>query len=108
MSQHLESKQAAETSATTTSHRPDRRHSMRGGVHGEPSRAHLIALTLGTYREMPRLSLHLHQAARLFGPRERRASSSYATSFEMADSVSPPMAITLLRPAACVKAYCNT
>jgi hypothetical protein len=39
-------------------------------VHGEPARAHLITLILGTYAEMPGLSLHLHQAARLFGLRE--------------------------------------
>jgi hypothetical protein len=39
-------------------------------VHGEPSRADLIALILGTDAEMPGLSLHLHQAARLFGLRE--------------------------------------
>jgi len=70
VSQHLESKQAAENSATAISHRPERRRTTRGGVHGEPSRAHLIALILGTYAEMPGLSLHLHQAARLFGLRE--------------------------------------
>ena len=39
-------------------------------MHDEPARAHLIALILGTYAEMPGLSLHLHQAARLFGLRE--------------------------------------
>jgi hypothetical protein len=43
---------------------------MRDSVHGEPSRAHLVALILGTYEEMPGLSLYLHQAARLFGLRE--------------------------------------
>jgi hypothetical protein len=39
-------------------------------VQGVPSRARLVALILGTYAEMPGLSLHLHQAARLFGLRE--------------------------------------
>ncbi len=43
---------------------------MRGTAYGEPSRAQLIALILGTYEEMPGLSLYLHQAARLFGLRE--------------------------------------
>jgi hypothetical protein len=70
VSQHLESKHAAETSAPTMSHGSERRRSMRGSVHGEPSRAHLVALILGTYEEMPDLSLNLHQAARLFGLRE--------------------------------------
>ena len=70
MSQHLESDRAAEDSATTMPHKPERRRSPRGGVHGEPSRAHLIALIVGTYAEMPGLSLYLHQAARLFGLRE--------------------------------------
>ncbi len=70
VSQHLESKQAVENAATATTHRRERRRTTRGGVHGEPSRAHLVALILGTYAEMPGLSLHLHQAARLFGLRE--------------------------------------
>jgi hypothetical protein len=70
VSQHLESEQPAENSATTISQRPERRRSARGGVHGEPARAQLIALILGSYAEMPGLSLHLHQAARLFGLRE--------------------------------------
>jgi hypothetical protein len=69
VSQHLESKQTAKGS-TTISARPERRHAPRDGVHGEPSRAHLVALVLGTYAEMPGLSLYLHQAARLFGLRE--------------------------------------
>jgi hypothetical protein len=69
-SQHLEATQAAEKSATTTRQRHDRRRSVRGGVHGEPPRAHLVALILGTYAEMPGLSLHVPQAARLFGLRE--------------------------------------
>jgi hypothetical protein len=70
VSQRLESEQAPENSATTISQRPERRRSARGGVHGEPTRAQLIALILGSYAEMPGLSLHLHQAARLFGLRE--------------------------------------
>jgi hypothetical protein len=40
-------------------------------VNAEPERVHLAALILGTYAEMPGLSLHLHQAARLFGLRDR-------------------------------------
>jgi hypothetical protein len=66
VSQHLQSKQAAENS-TTISQRLERRRSARGGVHGEPHRTQLIARILGSYAEMPGLSLHLHQAARLFG-----------------------------------------
>ena len=69
MSQHRESPRGAANPATIRP-RPDRRRSARGGVHAEPARAHLIALILGTYAEMPGLSLHLHQAARLFGLRE--------------------------------------
>jgi hypothetical protein len=49
----------------------ERRQSSRGGTAGEPSRSQLVALIRGTYREMPGLSLHLRQAARLFGLRER-------------------------------------
>jgi hypothetical protein len=41
------------------------------GAHTEPERRHLVALVLGSYAEMPGLSLHLHQAARLFGLRDR-------------------------------------
>jgi hypothetical protein len=33
----------------------------------EPSRSHLVSMIVGAYREMPGLSLHLPQAARLFG-----------------------------------------
>lgn len=47
----------------------ERRRTVRG-VNGEPSRSHLVALVLGTYAEMPGLSLYLPQAARLFGLRE--------------------------------------
>ena len=70
VSPHLGWKLASGRPATTTFNRPERRRSARGGVHGEPSRAHLITLILGTYAEMPGLSLHLPQAARLFGLRE--------------------------------------
>jgi hypothetical protein len=49
---------------------PDRRRSVRDGISGEPPRARLVALILGTYAEMPGLSLHLHQASRLFGLRD--------------------------------------
>lgn len=69
-SHSVESKPAAGHSATTMSNRPERRRLSRDGVHGEPSRARLIALILGTYAEMPGLSLQLPQAARLFGLRE--------------------------------------
>ena len=69
-SQHFEANQSAESSTATITERRERRCSVRGGVHGEPARAHLVALILGTYAEMPGLSLHLHQAARLFGLRE--------------------------------------
>jgi hypothetical protein len=50
--------------------RPERRKAMRGGVRGEPSRSQLTTLILGTFAEMPGLSLHAHQAARLFGLRQ--------------------------------------
>ena len=66
---NLESKNVGEPSATMP-HRPERRNAKRGGVRGEPSRPQLTSLILGTYAEMPGLSLHLHQAARLFGLRE--------------------------------------
>lgn len=44
----------------------DRRRQHRGDG-AEPARAELVAMVLGTFREMPGLSLHLNQAARLFG-----------------------------------------
>ena len=47
---------------------PERRQRIRGGPE-EPERRHLVAVILGTYREMPGLCLHLNQAARLFGLR---------------------------------------
>jgi hypothetical protein len=48
---------------------PERRAMRRGTVGAEPPRAHLQALILATYRDMPGLSLHLPQAARLLGLR---------------------------------------
>jgi hypothetical protein len=45
----------------------DRRRLTRGTSPAEPSRSHLISSIVGAYREMPGLSLHLQQAARLFG-----------------------------------------
>jgi hypothetical protein len=45
----------------------ERRLHRRDGPTGEPPRRHLEAMIIGTYREMPGLSLHLAQAARLFG-----------------------------------------
>jgi DNA-binding response OmpR family regulator len=49
----------------------ERRRHRRGDVGGEPHRRSLQAMILGSYREMPGLSLSLQQAARLFGLRER-------------------------------------
>ena len=46
----------------------NRRHLQRG-ASAEPLRAELVAMVLGTFREMPGLCLHLNQAARLFGVR---------------------------------------
>jgi hypothetical protein len=46
----------------------ERRKHARGGAT-EPSRAQLVTMVIGTFREMPGLSLHLNQAARLFGVR---------------------------------------
>ena len=59
--------------ATGAHHRrdgADRRRLARGVTQGEPTRSQLTMLILGTYREMPGLSLNLQQAARLFGLRE--------------------------------------
>ncbi len=47
----------------------ERRRERRGGREGEPSRSVLVSMIVGMYREMPGLSLHLDQAARLFGLR---------------------------------------
>ena len=43
----------------------ERRKHARGPAT-EPSRAQLVTMVIGTFREMPGLSLHLNQAARLF------------------------------------------
>jgi hypothetical protein len=50
----------------TPRQRLERRASVRGGP-GHPTRADLVSMIVGSYREMPGLSLHLHQAVRLFG-----------------------------------------
>jgi len=68
---HNQSTRGSENTATSLSHRTERRRSPRGGVNAEPERVHLVALILDTYAEMPGLSLHLRQAARLFGLRDR-------------------------------------
>jgi hypothetical protein len=47
----------------------DRRERPRGTVTSEPSRHQLESMILGMYHEMPGLSLHVAQAARLFGLR---------------------------------------
>ena len=47
----------------------ERRLRPRDAVGGEPSRRRLEAMIIGTYQEMPGLTLHLGQAARLFGLR---------------------------------------
>jgi hypothetical protein len=47
----------------------ERRHNERGTPSTEPSRTELVSMILGTFREMPGLSLHMNQAARLFGLR---------------------------------------
>jgi hypothetical protein len=46
---------------------PDRRLDTRGPPPLQPHRPQLVAMILGTYREMPGLCLHLNQAGRLFG-----------------------------------------
>jgi hypothetical protein len=48
----------------------ERRRSHRGSIEGEPPRPQLVRMIEASYREMPGLSLHLRQAARLFGLRE--------------------------------------
>lgn len=47
----------------------ERRLRRRDAVVGEPPRRQLESTIIGTFREMPGLSLHLAQAARLFGLR---------------------------------------
>ena len=47
----------------------ERRSRSRDSVKGEPPRGALKPMIIGTFREMPGLSLHLPQAARLFNLR---------------------------------------
>ena len=54
---------------------PDRRQGNRGAPFGEPTRQQLTATILGCYKDLPGLSLHLQQAARLFGLRLRTCES---------------------------------
>lgn len=58
------------SAASRTPASSERRRAARDGVATEASRSRLVALVLGTYAEMPGLSLYLNQAARLFGLRE--------------------------------------
>ena len=51
--------------------RPDRRVAPRDTPGAEPSRARLITLVEGTFREMPGLELTLRQAVRFFALRDR-------------------------------------
>lgn len=48
----------------------ERRLRRRDAISGEPQRRQLEAMIIGTYGEMPGLSLHLRQATRLFGLRD--------------------------------------
>ena len=48
---------------------PDRRRLGRGEPGTEPTRGQLVSMILGTFRDMPGLTLHSVQAARLFGLR---------------------------------------
>lgn len=50
---------------------PDRRQGNRGAPFGESTRQQLTATILGCYNDLPGLSLHLQQSARLFGLRLR-------------------------------------
>jgi hypothetical protein len=45
----------------------ERRRRARSVPDGEPTRSELVSMIIGNFREMPGMSLHLHQAARLFG-----------------------------------------
>src|SRR5262245_14595854 len=49
--------------------RSERRRQTRGTPEGGPPRTALVSMIAGTFGEMPGLSLHLAQAARLFGIR---------------------------------------
>ena len=86
----------------------DRRHAERGTASTEPSRTELVAMILGTFREMPGLCLHMNQAARLFGLRRgtcevvledlvaqgklRRASDGQVVSGQLDRQVPPAVA----------------
>ena len=48
----------------------EQRRLRRGSAQGEPNRRVLESMIIGSYREMPGLSLDLSQAARLFGLRD--------------------------------------
>ena len=50
--------------------RRERRQAPREPESGEPPLRYLVEVILGTYGEMPGLTLNLRQAARLFGLRE--------------------------------------
>jgi len=47
----------------------ERRSRSRGTPEGGPPRTALVTMILGTFSEMPGFSVHLPQAARLFGMR---------------------------------------
>jgi hypothetical protein len=47
----------------------DRRLRARDTISAEAPRDHLVAMIVGTYREMPGLCLKIAEAARLFGLR---------------------------------------
>ena len=50
--------------------RRDRRHARRGTPAGGPTRLLLVEMILGTFAEMPGLSVYAADAARLFGLRQ--------------------------------------
>jgi hypothetical protein len=45
----------------------ERRRQERGAIASQPTRQDVVSTIIGTFREIPGLCLHLHQAARLFG-----------------------------------------
>jgi hypothetical protein len=58
------------TLESTAGNTVERRHQTRGPQE-EPSRARLVTMLEGTYREMPGLTLDLRHAARLLGLHDR-------------------------------------
>ena len=50
---------------------PDERRSVARGAAGEPERAQLVSLVLGTFREILGTRLTLAEASRMFGLQER-------------------------------------